>query len=125
MHRFNAYHNKLLFYLTKKISNTNSPMNVIGCNTSFYKKDFIAVNGYNNNITGWGREDGELAARLINNGVLKKQVKHLAIAFHMFHGHYSRDKDAQNMQVLEQTINLKIKTCNNGYSIKHDAIIYK
>lgn len=100
-------------------------MNVIGCNTSFFKKDFIAVNGYNNDITGWGREDGELAARLINNGTLKKQVKHKAIAFHMYHGHYSRDKDKQNMEVLRQTINLKIKTCGNGYTNKHAATIYK
>jgi glycosyltransferase involved in cell wall biosynthesis len=125
IHRFNAYRSKPLSYLTKKMSNANNPMNVIGCNTSFFKKDFIAVNGYNNDITGWGREDGELAARLVNNGVLKKQVKHQAIAFHMFHGHYSRDKDAQNLQALQQTIDLKIKTCSNGYSTKHDAIIYQ
>ena len=28
-----------------------------GCNVSFWKSDFIAANGYNEDIKGWGRED--------------------------------------------------------------------
>lgn len=123
-HRFNAIHSTLLSILIVAISNKQSPDNVIGCNMSFFKKDFVAVNGYNNDITGWGREDGELAARLINNGIFKKQVKNKAIAFHMFHGHFSRDRDEINMQILKQAIASKIKTCANGYSTTHEVVVY-
>jgi glycosyltransferase involved in cell wall biosynthesis len=123
-HRFNAIHSKLLSKIVFAISDKQSPNNVIGCNMSFFKKDFVAVNGYNNDITGWGREDGELAARLINSGILKKQVKNKAIAFHMFHGHFSRDRDEINMQILKQAIASKIKTCVNGYSTMHEAVVY-
>ena len=36
---------------------------------AFYKKDFESVNGFNNDFEGWGREDSEFVARLINNGI--------------------------------------------------------
>ncbi|MBP6430646.1 MAG: glycosyltransferase family 2 protein [Ferruginibacter sp.] len=123
-HRFNAVHSTILSKIVFAFSDKQNPNNVIGCNMSFFKKDFIAVNGYNNDITGWGREDGELAARFINSGILKKQVKNKAIAFHMFHGHFSRDRDEINMQILKQAIASKIKTCTNGYSTTHDVLVY-
>lgn len=123
-HRFNAFRSAILSKIITIISKKESPLNVIGCNMSFFKKDFIAVNGYNNDVTGWGREDGELAARLINNGILKKQVKNRAIAFHMFHGHFSRDRDAINIEILNNAIAKKITTCINGYSNVHNAVVY-
>jgi glycosyltransferase involved in cell wall biosynthesis len=115
-HRFNAFHSGILSKIITTFSKKTNPNNVIGCNLSFYKKDFIKINGYNNDITGWGREDGELAARFINNCVFKKQVKNLAIAYHLFHGHFSRNRDKINMAILTKVINEKIVTCTNGYS---------
>jgi glycosyltransferase involved in cell wall biosynthesis len=115
-HRFNAFHSAILSKIILAFGKKTNPNNVIGCNLSFYKADFIKVNGYNNDITGWGREDGELAARFINSGVFKKQVKNLAIAFHMFHGHFSRDRDEINMAILTEVIKEKIIACSNGYT---------
>ena len=43
-----------------------------GCNFSCWKKDFIIVNGYNEDMVGWGFEDSELSVRLINKGLFKK-----------------------------------------------------
>ena len=59
--------------------------NVKGCNFAVWKKDFIAVNGYNNALTGWGHEDIELAARLVNAGVKHKQLKMIAVCYHIYH----------------------------------------
>lgn len=118
LNRFNGFHSKLISKIIYAISNKKSPLNVIGCNTAFYKDDFIAVNGFNNDITGWGREDGELASRLINTGVLKKQVKNMAIAYHMYHTFYSRDKDVKNIQLFKATVEKKIIFCANGYNQK-------
>ena len=39
-----------------------------GCNLSLWREDMLACNGYNEDFTGWGREDSELAARLMNSG---------------------------------------------------------
>ncbi len=124
-HRFNAFHSGFLSAIILIISKKTNPGNVIGCNLSFYKKDFIIINGYNNDITGWGREDGELAARFINSGILKKQVKNQAIAFHMFHGYFSRDRDAINIEILNSAINQKIVTCVNGYNCIYPVTIWK
>ena len=47
---------------------------VKGCNISYWKNDFIKVNGYNNDLMGWGHEDIEFAARLYNSGVRMKLI---------------------------------------------------
>lgn len=35
---------------------------------AFWRDDVVRVNGYNEAIEGWGREDSELAARLQQSG---------------------------------------------------------
>ena len=49
------------------------------CNMSFFKEDLIKVNGFEEEIEGWGREDSELAVRLFNIGCKKKKVKFEAL----------------------------------------------
>ena len=46
-----------------------------GCNFSVYKDNIIQVNGFNEEITLWGREDSEFVQRLFNIGMKKKQLK--------------------------------------------------
>ena len=36
-------------------------------------------------MTGWGKEDTELSARLIHNNILKKHLKCCAISYHLNH----------------------------------------
>lgn len=67
-----------------------------GCNTSFWKKDFIDVNGYNNQFNGWGREDSDLMIRFHNNGLKSKRLKFLAIVYHLDHGEKDRSKFYKN-----------------------------
>ena len=89
--------------------------NLRGCNFAFWKKDFIAVNGYNNEINGWGHEDIEIAARLVNNGTLRRQFKMIAVCFHLYHKINTREKESVNLSVYEQTVKQNIKTIQNGY----------
>ena len=86
-----------------------------GCNFAVWKKDFIAVNGYNNFLTGWGHEDIELAARLVNSGIKRKQLKMSAVCYHLFHPLYSRHEEDNNFQAYEMTVKEKVEKCNNGY----------
>ena len=111
---FNAFRSKFLaFFLCR---NSNDVRHVKGCNTAFWKEDFIAANGYNNDLSGWGHEDIELAARLYNNGTSLRIVKSFAIAFHLYHTFNSRHNEQNNLQMYEVVIRDGIKSCENGYN---------
>ena len=84
------------------------------CNMSFYKKDFIKVNGFNNDIIGWGREDTEFAVRLLNFGINRKNVHFNLIQFHLWHEKSSRAFLTKNDAILQNTINSKLDWCENG-----------
>lgn len=85
-----------------------------GCNTSFLKKDFIKINGYDENFTGWGKEDSELALRFHNIGLQAKRLKHSGILYHIWHTESSKNNLENNIQTEEETISLKKKRCING-----------
>lgn len=81
---------------------------VRGCNMAFWREDLIAVNGYNEDITGWGREDSELSYRLINNGLKKGFVKFGAIEYHLHHPENNKDNDPRNISLMEHARNSHI-----------------
>ncbi|WP_300601774.1 glycosyltransferase family 2 protein [Niabella sp.] len=85
-----------------------------GCNMAFWRKDLMAVNGYNEEIQGWGREDNEIAARLINLGVSKMVVKHSAIVFHIYHKEKERNSVLTNNELLQKSISEKLITAPVG-----------
>lgn len=89
---------------------------VRGCNMAFWREDFIKVNGYNEEMTGWGKEDTELTHRFFNNGILGKNVKYRAIAFHIYHKDTSRERDIINTAIQQRTIDENIKTTAKGIS---------
>ncbi|MBB4119172.1 hypothetical protein GGR32_001468 [Mesonia hippocampi] len=85
-----------------------------GCNLSFWRSDFIAVNGYNEDIEGWGREDSELVLRMLHNGVAGKRLRYRGIIYHIWHKEQSKSKLSNNNQLQEETIRNKAKWCENG-----------
>lgn len=58
---------------------------VLGCNMAFWKKDLLTVNGYNESFKGWGKEDNELAVRLLNAGLQLRFIKFGAVVYHLYH----------------------------------------
>lgn len=87
---------------------------VRGCNMGFWKKDVIAVNGYDEDFVGWGREDSDIAVRLHNSGIKKRRIKFGAIAYHLHHKEADRSKDDANTKRLQQHIEQKLIRCHNG-----------
>ena len=81
---------------------------------AFWRDDLLRVNGYNEDIKGWGREDSELSWRLINAGVKKRFLKFGGVQFHLFHKENSKDCDPRNIELMERTRNEKIKWVPNG-----------
>lgn len=68
----------------------------LGCNMSFYRKDFIALNGYDEFYEGWGGEDGDLGRRFQAYGLKKLHLKFVGIVFHLWHEDkfmYNKDKN--------------------------------
>jgi glycosyltransferase involved in cell wall biosynthesis len=77
---------------------------VRGCNFSLATKDLLQTGGFDETILGWGREDSELAVRLINSGLRVKWSAFSAPVFHLWHSEERRDAFGSNDEILQQTI---------------------
>ncbi|WDF47869.1 glycosyltransferase family 2 protein [Chryseobacterium sp. KACC 21268] len=99
---------------------------VMGSNMAFWKKDFVAVNGYDNSLKGWGAEDKELAQRFVNLGMVKRKIKYGAIQYHIYHPQCDKSKHDEQIKVIEDLKSSKKTTCENGLSeISKDYQIYE
>lgn len=115
-HILNCLRSKILRKFLSKRYNTKNVLKLRGCNMAFWKKDLIAVNGYNQDLKGWGHEDAELAIRLKNIGVSKKCLKMGGIALHLYHNETSKEKEAEHYKILNEAMEFRLKRCNNGIS---------
>lgn len=89
-----------------------------GCNMAFWRADFIAVNGYDENLEGWGHEDSEMVYRMYNYGFRKKYLKFGGVIYHTYHKLTSRENEQQHYETLNRVSAEKIKWCENGIN-KH------
>lgn len=78
-----------------------------GCNVSYWRDDFIAVNGYNEDFEGWGREDSDLVIRMGNRGVKAKRIRYAGIVFHIHHKINSKENFELNDKMQNETISQK------------------
>ena len=85
-----------------------------GCNTSYFKANFIAINGYNEEFKGWGREDSELALRFHNYGLLGRRIRYRGIVFHIYHNEKSKSRLEINNEIELNTITNKSVWCKHG-----------
>lgn len=74
--------NPLFTKIMNKITPTKASWN--GHNSSGWKKDILAINGFNENMH-YGGQDRELGERLHNFGVKSKQIRYSAICIHLEH----------------------------------------
>jgi glycosyltransferase involved in cell wall biosynthesis len=85
-----------------------------GCNVSYWREDFIAVNGYNQDFEGWGREDSDLVIRIGNNGIKSKRLRYAAIVYHLYHKVNSKHNFELNNSIQKNTIANKVVKIKNG-----------
>lgn len=79
-----------------------------GCNMAFWKSDLVAVNGFDESFVGWGREDSDMAIRLMNKGVIRKNLKFCAIEYHIYHKEQPQDLLLKNDAILQEVIKHKL-----------------
>ncbi len=80
----------------------------------FPSQDIFAVNGFNQDFVGWGREDSELAARFYEYGLKRKEHPFMAVCFHLWHEENNRERLAINDSLLKKTIKSNGYVCSNG-----------
>jgi glycosyltransferase involved in cell wall biosynthesis len=85
-----------------------------GCNQAYWKQDLLRVNGFNEACVGWGREDNEIAARLYNVGVSRRNLKFQALAIHLHHPPRHPAGTNPNDAILRQTIDRGETWCRLG-----------
>jgi len=85
-----------------------------GCNLGIWRDDLVRCNGYNEAFVGWGREDSELAVRLLNSGVRRCDMRGRALCYHLWHPPASRAGLPANDDLLEKAKREQAVRCNLG-----------
>lgn len=101
-----------LMNFAKKVDKRSSKLR--GCNMSFWKKDFININGYNENLVEAWREDSEMIERMHNNGIKGKRLKFAGIVYHLYHKSQSKNQIDINLAIEKETIEKKLKFTDKG-----------
>lgn len=95
----------------------NKQASVDGASFSFWKKDFIAVNGYDEDMVGWGWEDSDINLRLQNLGLIGTAIRFGGYSYHLFHSSRSTQKDPKdnpNYRLLQMHKEKGVARIDNG-----------
>jgi hypothetical protein len=87
---------------------------ILGCNMAFWKEDALAINGFDEEYTGWGHEDADFGVRLYHLGRPRKFIYGRAIIFHLNHSWIDRQKAEASRLRLDETIQSKKVRCERG-----------
>ena len=90
-----------------------------GCHMAFWKEDLFKVNGFDERYTSWGREDSDIAMRMMHAGVKRINLKWTAICYHL--NHPISEAESKNNHLLFETI--RNKTIEAPIGIKQHATI--
>lgn len=82
-----------------------------GHNSSGYKADIIAINGFNE-VLSYGGEDRELGERLYNFGLKSKQIRYSAVCLHLHH-----ERNYVDLEKIK--FNLEVRKFNKINKIIH------
>lgn len=86
--------------LMNRLTPTKASWN--GHNSSGWKKDIVAINGFNETMH-YGGQDRELGERLQNYGIQSLQIRYSAICIHLEHGRPYKTKESiqRNRQIRQ------------------------
>lgn len=90
------------------------PRMVKTCNQGWWRDDLLALNGFDERMQGWGREDEELALRAWHAGIACHQLRLAGLAFHLHHPERHQDGASANDGYLAQTRALRTTRCESG-----------
>jgi glycosyltransferase involved in cell wall biosynthesis len=110
--------NKSFSKLMNEITFTKATWN--GGNSSAWKKDILAVNGFDERMR-YGSEDREFGERLMNNGIKNKQIRYSAVCIHLDHSRgYVNQQDLDNNAIIRNATKDESKTWT-GFGIQKEV----
>lgn len=74
------------------------------CNLGLWRRDFEKVNGFDETYVGWGREDHDLAVRLLRCGIKRKEGQSDVLVAHLWHEKSDRTGTDQNCLRLQRVL---------------------
>ena len=81
---------------------------ILGCNFSIAKNDIVALNGFDERYRHPGvGEDTELRKRIVNKGMEIFSPKFCLVQYHLWHPRLSREKEPENLLLLDETLKNK------------------
>lgn len=110
--RGRSIHLPLLTNLYKPVEERSRKLR--GCNMSFWREDFIKINGFNEELVGWGIDDSEMIQRLHNIGILGKRLKFAGIAYHIYHPEQSKSHIEINLEIERQAEKQQLTSIKKG-----------
>ena len=88
------------------------------CNFGLWRRDFMAVNGFDETFHGWGHEDADLVLRLAHLGIRRKNGFMATEVFHLWHRENARDTESVNKKRVMQRMETKLVRAEQGLSEK-------
>jgi len=114
-------------WLLNAFTPTNASWN--GHNASGWKKDIVAINGFDERMQ-YGGQDRELGERLINLGLKSKQIRYNAVVLHLDHprGYKNQESIEKNLSIRKLTRDQKKKwspygIVKNAHSAPYVSVI--
>jgi GT2 family glycosyltransferase len=77
---------------------------VKSCNLGLWRRDFEKVNGFDETYVGWGREDHDLAVRLLRSGIKRKEGRPDVVVVHLWHKKSDRTGAHENWLRLQHVL---------------------
>lgn len=103
-----------LAQLQLAISERADPKYVKSCNQGYWRTDLLRVNGFDERMQGWGREDDELAARCFHNAIARRLLRFSGLATHLHHILRHHDGASPNDAYLAETRSRRTLRCTQG-----------
>ena len=98
------------------MKNKKRNLSILGCNYSCFKKDMLAINGYDESYEGTAvGDDTDLQWRFKKLGLKLKSCKMLANVFHLYHNRKHREVDAsREIKLMQERKEKGIYICEKG-----------
>ena len=85
-----------------------------GCNMAVWTEDLKAVGGFDERYLGWGSEDRDLAARLINAEIYRKEGRYATSVMHLWHQEADRSRKKHNRHLLQMVVDSGVTRAVKG-----------
>lgn len=76
----------------------------LGANLAFWRRDLIAINGYDEIFVGWGGEDNDLELRLQANGVKSFKLFRCGLVRHLWHNESVNPNFDKSLKYIKQKL---------------------